>query len=572
MACNDFSKDTGSYTCNICGSAAQKIDANHVKCSFCGQVMEISGPKVEFGENKATDTTKKGHGKKSNPVSKVLIAVVVIAIVNILAGAFVPLILKYSKTDMTNLGIMKDFYEDVFGKPYKEITDEEFASIKYISYHYQSNGGNGESYHVLEYSFADYEDCESAEAFDKTIEEWSINSRNKSWPSDFTALTGLTRFDNYNASWLSQFQFSPDCRLTCILTSDSLDTISKTFNPETIKILYTDSSVTDYENLSRFTNLEQLCMTARDENVDLSGIENCTKLKCLMLDGKLDASSYEYLGKLPNLQVLDVRGLSLKYCSFLEKGCPNLVELHIADTEDGDISLLKNAPNLKRLYFSDNEEGDARILSELGNLKSLGFCMTSQEDLNELSKLTNLTSLSVRDAIFGMSDQDLSGLGNIPNLTELSVTFNLCGRIYGLESVLNKPGMTSLAFKGQFSDTDIMLDVDRLTENADLITLDIQGWELKNAVSREKMGFDFLQNYPSLKYLYLVESNVENLDFATALFNLKTLDVQENEIVDYSPLDSCRKLTELYVYGNPSTNPKLALSRVTVYKNRTRYN
>lgn len=571
MESSNNTENKEKYVCGICGSAAQKIDDTHIKCLFCGQVTEIEARKARWSDQTVAEQNKEktADRKKVNPLVVVFLMLCVGMAGGIAAAYMSGNVSAPSRSNpvtSANIGIMKDFYEQVFRKEYKDITDEEFASIKYISYDYETKGKSGQSYHILRYSFTDYMECESDEEFQKTVQVWEINSKDKSWPSDFTKLTGLTCFDSANKSWLSQYKFSKDCKLTCIITSDSLDTVSKTFNPETIKQISADSSVRDFENLGKFPNLENLYMGATGENIDLEAIVNCPNLKSLVMKGKLDASSYEYLEKLEKLEVLNVNDLSLKYCSFLKKGCPNLVELHIGETEGGDISLLANCPNLKRLYFVDNEKGDAKAVGELTELEELSFRMTSEEDILELQKLTKLTRLFLKNGIFGLSDQNLAELANIPNLTDLSVSFGLSGKICGLEAVFNKPGLTSLALKNTFSDQKLVIDAQQLVENKDLITIDFKGWQLIDP-QRQEIGFEFLQNYPSLKYLYLVECNVESLDFAAPLFNLKTLDVQENEIADYSPLENCRKLTALYVYGNPSVNPKVS-SRVTVYKNR----
>lgn len=572
MDSSNNTENKEKYVCGICGSAAQKIDETHIKCLFCGQVTEIGagGTRWSNQASAAQSREKTTEKKKGNPLAVVFLVLLVGMAGGIAAAYMSGNISAPSESNpvaSANIGIMKDFYEEVFRKEYKDITDEEFASIKYISYDYETRGKSGQGYHILRYSFTDYMECESDEEFQKTVQAWEINSKDKSWPSDFTKLTGLTCFDNANKSWLSQYKFSKDCKLACIITSDSLDTVSKTFNPETIKQINADSSVQDFENLGRFPNLEKLYLGAMGKNIDLEAIVNCPNLKSLVMKGTLDASSYKYLEQLEKLEVLDVNDLSLKYCSFLKEGCPNLVELHIGETEGGDISLLANAPNLKRLYFVDNEKGDAKAIGELAELEELAFRMTSENDILELQKLTKLTRLFLKNGIFGLSDQNLSELANIPNLTELSISFGLSGKICGLEAVLNKPGLTSLALRNTFSDQRMVIDAQQLVENKDLITIDFKGWKLADP-QRQEMGFEFLQNYPSLKYLYLAECNVESLDFAAPLFNLKTLDVQENEISDYSPLENCKKLTALYVYGNPSINPKVS-SRVTVYKNRT---
>lgn len=50
---------------------------------------------------------------------------------------------------------------------------------------------------------------------------------------------------------------------------------------------------------------------------------------------------------------------------------------------------------------------------------------------------------------------------------------------------------------------------------------------------------------------------LKNIEFVSGLNNLEVVNLQGNEIRDYTALENCKKLRKIYTYGNPRLEPDL---------------
>lgn len=130
---------------------------------------------------------------------------------------------------------------------------------------------------------------------------------------------------------------------------------------------------------------------------DISGIEHCTGLIQLWLDGN---------------EITDISRLS---------GLTGLKDLSLWKNQISDISAISDLINLTDLSISENQISDIAALSSLVELKVLGAHTNQIIDISPLSDLTDLITLGLG------SNQiiDISVLEELPNLEKLTIGDNL---------------------------------------------------------------------------------------------------------------------------------------------------
>lgn len=553
--------------CTNCGGGLTLTDKTHAICPYCGQtflVDEAKGTVININ----IDYEDVGEVKKTiSSTKKMLVVFLVIMIIIVLGILGVNLAANFSVLSSSdrdaafeeNGELLAIFCKDIFGKEYKDITDEEFAGIRYIRY--DSDRDVNDGFHVIRYSFTNYEDCESEEAFQDTIETWTYHSSKASWPSDFTMFTGLTRIDNSNSLWLSQMKYSKKAKISFIETSESLKNVTACFEPEYVRVLHMGAQNGSLEGIGEYKNLEEIVADGYpgpDGTLDITGIGNCTRLRKIYLKSGTVSAGLEELEKLDSVRSLYVSGAKLKDSAFLEK-MPKLEELSTEIGESGDVSMLDSVSGLKKLFFMDNGEVEIESLLELKQLEEVNLDIDQEEQLQKLQKLTSLKVLDLRLKIFGRAGNpvDVSKLAGMPKLERLTIEDFWGNGITGMESVFNKPGMKEISIgDGGISPdmTKLFLNPGLLEDNLSVEKVRMTGW-ISAKDSRKEGDFDILLHYPNLKKLDLGGSGINDISFLAAFQNLEVIDLQENEITDYSPLDSCKKLKRIYIFGNPEKEP-----------------
>lgn len=550
--------------CSNCGASLELLDKTHARCPFCQQEYRIDEAKgaiinvsIDYSDTEKVQKTL--HSTKRTMIIFLCVVAGIAAIilgVNIAANSSV-----FSSSDRDaafeeNGELLVIFCKDIFGKEYKDITKEELESIKYIRY--ASDRDVNDGFHVIEYSFTDYADCEDEEEFQDTIKRWTYMNSKASWPADFTMFTGLTRIDTTNSLWLSQLRFSKEAPINYVETDNQLEVVTEKFDPENIKVLHIGIQADDLAGIEAYKNLEELEIdyVGGMGNLDVSGIGECSNLKKLMLDCADTYTGLEELEELQQMESIYISGVELKDSSFL-KGMTELEELSTNVGENGDLSMLSSLPELKRLYFMDNEPIDPKRLQILPQLEELRLAVDEIESLQGVAELTNLKSLELYMTISGgMWGEaiDVSMLSELPYLEELTIKDFYDGEITGMESIFNKPTMKSI-FLGDYIDIsmemEVILDPELLVDNPSLESLKMVGWKTSVESKEIEESYDILAHYPNLKKIGMAECELSNIDFMAGLPNLEVVNLQENELTDYTPLLSCKKLRAVYVYGNP---------------------
>ena len=130
---------------------------------------------------------------------------------------------------------------------------------------------------------------------------------------------------------------------------------------------------------------------------DISGIEHCTGLVQLWLDGNV---------------ISDISSLS---------GLTGLKDLSLWKNQVSDVSAISDLVNLTDLSISENQISDITPLSGLVELKVLGAHTNRIVDIFPLADLTNLMTLGL-----GANQiSDVSILQELPNLEKLTLGDNL---------------------------------------------------------------------------------------------------------------------------------------------------
>lgn len=542
--------------CENCGASLDLVDKTHAVCPYCGQRYRIDEAK---GTIVHVQVDYSGSDEMYEAVSntrKVLIVFLIVAAVITLIVLGFNIAAKKSvfftsDSDMpvdANGQLLMIFCQDIFEKKYKEITPEEFASVRYLRCTYEREGS--ETFNVISYSFEDYEDFGSEEEFQDTVKEWSYRTKRVSWPSDYTMFTGLTRIDTTDTVWLSLLKFSPDSKITRVDTDDRLDTVFGILNPEYIKILHLGIMGNNLEGIGQFKNLEELEV---DTNLsaavaDVSGIEECRHLKRLRLRCGDSYTGLESLAELSELQSLFIDSAILKDCGFL-KELSQLEELSIDTGEEADLSLLADLPHLKRVNFLDQEYIQPEEIFRLQGVEELAIAVKEQECLEELAAIESLKKLDLHLAVkeYGVPT-DVSALGRLKKLERLELDNFWGGEMVGIESLLMLPELKEFWLgKETAGELEPLLDPEILTDNTGILELAFLNCHPKNAISKEPMDFRFVARFPNIKRLYLDGCDVTDISFVAGLEDLRICSLMDSELLDLSPLLQCQKLEAVSV-------------------------
>jgi len=537
--------------CQNCGASLELVDKTHARCPYCGQKYLIDEAKgtivhvqVDYSGNEEM------YRAVNNTRNTLILFLVVGALITLIVLGF-NIAAKKSVFSTSDNDLPVDahgellviFCKDIFEKEYKEITPEEFASIRYLRCSYEREGS--EDFNVISYSFTNYEDCGSEEEFQETVKTWTYRTKRVSWPSDYTMFTGLTRIDTTDTVWLSLLKFSPDSRISRVDTDDRLDTVFGTLNPEYIKILNLGLMGSNLEGIGQLKNLEELVVDTNMShgNADISGIEACTKLRRLHLRCGETYTGLEKLAQLSGLQSIYIDHVMLEDCGFL-KTLTGLKELSVYTGEEAELSLLDSFPGLEQVNFLDQEYILPGEISHLRNVKKLRIAVREQECLDRLAEIEGLEELDLHLAVkeYGVPT-DVSALAGLKKLRKLRLDNFWGDEMVGVEPILMLAGLEEF-WLGRETATELepILDVALLEDNPGIQELALLNCHPRDAATGELLDFGFLVHFPGVKRLYLDDCDLSDISFVERMEDLRACSLMENEALDLSPLLSCRKL------------------------------
>ncbi len=558
--------------CENCGAVLTMVDKKHALCRYCGQRYRID----ETEGRLILDVNIRHIDGDAQTAKALKWIAVVLAVFLLIAILIIKEIWEYNvparESELVEQpgepvreedgDLLRIFCQDIFGKKYEEITPQEFASLRYIEYDYLNEG---EGFNVLHYSFSDYKDCDSEEAFQETIKQWTCANANT--PTDFTMFPGITRVDTYNSVDLSKMTFAEDARITYVRTDESLEKIKNSVDLAEIEVLYIGNffDIGYLDSIEECINLKEVYVDAgleySDEPLDLQIFQQNTKLEKIWIEcGNEKFAHVEALGDLTNLKVFYVENLQLKDCDFFHK-LTRLEELHIEAETYPEADFLQHMPNLRVLRFLQGGYVEAQDLAHLKKVENLDVCIDSQDALEVLGRLSSLRVLNLytddNPADFGNGNVvDVSVLGQLETLE----TLYLSGSFYqGMETVWNLPALEEVSI-GSFA-----VDPEKLQRNESVREIKLFYNMVFDANTGEALALgEFLKYYPQVEVLKLNGCDLTDIQFLAQFQELRECSLQYNAIQDFSPLYECKKLEKVSIFGNPYAEEDLRFSEEVV--------
>ena len=306
--------------------------------------------------------------------------------------------------------------------------------------------------------------------------------------------------------------------------------------------------------------------------VDLTGLEYCTNLTTLSLEGNqtdnisplsgltnltwlsLYDNQISDISPTENLTALTALGLGYNQISDITplSGLTSLTELDLDGNQTDNISPLSGLTGLTRLGLDDDQISDISPLSGLTSLTWLGLASNQTDNISPLSGLTSLQWLYLQNNQIS----DISPLSGLTSLQELLLNGNPIEDILPLAGLT---GLTSLALvSNQIDDISPLSSLTNLTllRLDDNLISDIS--PLSGLTSLTELGLEDnqvsslapLSNLTSLTRLYLSANQISNLSPLSNLINLSRLSLEYNQISNLSPLSGLTNLFEILLDYN----------------------
>lgn len=364
----------------------------------------------------------------------------------------------------------------------------------------------------------------------------------------------------------------------------------------------------DFSFLSSFRELRELYLSPHAGTWDISGLSALTKLKILKIYGydvnfenisvfngmpQLEDISLDNVGALKNLDFVknmpSLKRLTIEYCPIIDlnglsdSASLTALSLHYCG-ELRDISALAGIKNLKDLDIAHIWNFDLEFpdLTGLTLLEKLTIESSHLETVTGMPSIRELTVFETGGSysmapLLGMQSLEKLTLNNYidaekPDMAEtLSTLSSLRELIIEEDSlhdgmdyagIFSLPNITSLTILSENSDYGyISLNPENLLDNSTLERLDIKNLRIWNTAKPDdatlplgKCAEGFFTHFPSLHYLNISGTGLEQLDFLAGMKELEELDISDNYVRDLRVLRELPNLTILHCEENPIEN------------------
>ena len=424
-----------------------------VTCEYCKTKVYIEPTKPNITQNIHIDNVNMGQQRSAPPARQELSAVQTIVLMGtILSAIFILFVSNTFRAPHKSVSLtttkfrtvpedetVKSFVEMAFGKNLKEITEEDYKSLTFLSIHKVSNAGSDQT---EKWQF-DYAKSMNEDGTAKDSETLYFPITDTIDEADMQIFTGLIKL---SLGYQVHFDYSANADANTLKSltnlryysgeNEDFRTVAKLFaNPEQILGLYnitldddaTDDSYSD-ENTEEedpdapfkaFSSLEELTVHVDDDySKGLLFLRNFPNLKTLALglygDTPTDLSPLSSLSSLSNLDLLGTKDSTVENLGVLS-GMPQLEQLSLRNLKDvKDLNFVQNMPKLKSLNLEDLSILNLDGLSGHLSLNSLSIDCSSLENVNALSTLSSLQTLSISYHTYDVPD--LHGLSALENV------------------------------------------------------------------------------------------------------------------------------------------------------------
>ena len=314
-------------------------------------------------------------------------------------------------------------------------------------------------------------------------------------------------------------------------------------------LIITDPEVDSLQDLVFFPNLTNL-QIGKDFNgaiapniTSLDGIENCTKLKSIMIvQGK--SKDYTAIRYLENLNSFYKYGKD-DYENIIEnlKFCKNLKTLTLRATYMNDMGLITELKNLTTLNLSNNNIKEIKGLGNMTNLKTLDLSSNQIEEVNGLENLKKLKIL----ILSSNKIIDMTPLSENEELITLDLKYN--PNLDGNRENYTGKRLEALNKIGQILEKEggkIFLDINKLKLFSNYKILSLMNQKLTTLEPLE--GLTELTKL-ELPYNQLTLEDEKSQNILKSMTNLTELNLEGNNIKDVKAINSLTNLKELNLSG-----------------------
>ncbi|MFE1630361.1 leucine-rich repeat domain-containing protein [Brevibacillus reuszeri] len=614
---------------NCQGDVEYKEGKKKIKCLYCGTELLLKENNVYYVDQ----TINNYYGTapaQARPKSNAKLLLLPLIIICVLAGFF---FLANNQTEysiqnevpvrtMPESEVLLFFLRDIFDKGAAMPTEEEIATIRYLSA-YREN----DQWHIG-YSFDDPFTNEQTKISNYVITDKLLNTQ-RIEQKDFEAFSGLSVLKLMNEYYISKSDrisfrhlqglksytggfnesfssfahyFGDKANIvelsTQIRSNEEMALLLQFPNLESLEISYVDESVTDFHILNQLSSLKSLSLTMVN---DLKWLSSLTGLTSLTIDNSdaTDFSSFYALSQLQKLKLTLVR--NLKTLDFVQN-MPNLQSLDLENIGITNVEPLRNKPSLTKLRLDSLYQVDSvEVVNSLPSLTELsipGFGGTvspitapnlKQAELKDsfLPKLQAPALKSLTIYIRGSIDNlDGAELVKFPQLEQLSVMEH--GEFVGIRSLNRLPNLKTLNLDETsfYSETSALFDLQHVkTLNCNKCSFQLNSDKpfanhtlehlMLNKPSFRIGNGDWLHetdklmpyftDFTALRSFTMQDTSLGYLSFMKNWQQIEELHLENNAISNIEPLLKLPNLKKLYILGNQVQNKSVLGNGVLIY-------
>lgn len=293
-------------------------------------------------------------------------------------------------------------------------------------------------------------------------------------------------------------------------------------------------------------NLESLTLIdafiVRDELIEVTSLPKLTKLSLdnselvrgvdslLAMNGRLKILDLRYTSE---EEAKDGSGRSMPYSITAIKHLTSLEELVLSRANVTDHNAIRSLTGLKSLYLNGLGLTDLEFLTDLKALTALYIHETGISDITPISSLSELREFSAVTNKIQVAD----ALSNLRNLTFINLAENPVSDFKFLDTL---PSLTGLN-----------VTATGITDLAPIARFENQMTFLSTGRNPSVRNKKVIGKLKKLTYLWMADSELENVDYLSDLSDLEYLILKNNKLKSVDSLGRLKKLKELHLQNNP---------------------